>query len=286
MFPRLPSNNLHINSSREDYSRYESNLYEGLIDQKQFDELVQDVNYLHKDEYIRAYTKCLLQFIEELTAHYDPTPDLINKNLEQEQIDLSFNIAKANINEVYDKSLSFICQIIHIRAFDFAFIRYSNNRKKMDKLRFRQVITNKNDEVCWCPCNKHFERWRNVCGFENYVDKPCEDIPYNIQGLIKHLASHGLDDCRVHRLLYLYIYYLHDGKKDRRLVSKNFTSTFTKHCKIDLMIRYVLILYYCCNNTQKRKEDSMNPPYIPATQQGPQKHFHMWDFLWEHVPKY
>ena len=55
---------------------------------------MQDVNYLHKDEYIRAYTKCLLQFIEELTAHYDPTPDLINKNLEQDQIDLSFNIAK------------------------------------------------------------------------------------------------------------------------------------------------------------------------------------------------
>jgi len=30
----------------------------------------------------------------------------------------------------------------------------------------------------------------------------------------------------------------------------------------------------------------MDPPYIPATQQGPQKHFHMWNFLWEHVPKY
>ena len=118
------------------------------------------------------------------------------------------------------------------------------------------------------------------------MDKPCENTAYNIQGLIEHLQSHTLNDCRVHRLLYLYIYYLHDGKRDRRLVSKNFTSTFTKRCKIDLMIRYVLILYYFCNNTQKRKEDSMHPPYVPVGQTGPQKHFHMWDFLWDHVVKY
>ena len=27
-----------------------------------------------------------------------------------------------------------------------------------------------------------------------------------------------LENCKVHRLLYLYIYYLHRGKKDRKLV--------------------------------------------------------------------
>ena len=150
----------------------------------------------------------------------------IPTSLNQAEIDTAYNLAKNNTDQVFDKSLPFICHMIHLRAFDVQFIRYFKAKEIQDKETFPQPIWFKNERVCWCPCNNHFKTWRNKCCFEKYVDQPCENKACSMQELINHLQGHKLEDCKAHCLLYIFIYYLHKGKKDRHLVSQIRTKTF------------------------------------------------------------
>ena len=119
-----------------------------LIDQNKFEKLSASIERLDKEKYIRAYTKATTQFIDELTNLYDPPSDLIDKNLNQTEIDTTYSVAKHNIDQIFDKSLPFLYHIIHLHAFDISFLHYFKaNARKIKKASHNQSGSNMKEFV-------------------------------------------------------------------------------------------------------------------------------------------
>ena len=131
----------------------------------------------------------------------------VNDYKNQQAIDNAYSESKEECDFRLNDAKKFITCIRPLHVFEAGFNRLIHEKKS----------TYTQDRVCWCPCNKHFHRWRELyqCQYDDGDYRViCENKKFTPQELIAHLGSHRIEQCHYHRLLYLYIKTLYSLYRD------------------------------------------------------------------------
>ena len=228
-----PLSNYFTNSNSE-YREYEKYIFDGLMTEDKFDELTGATFRYAKDTYLKAYRKTLDQYLKELQDFHDPIESLRDKELKQDAIDLAYTLAKTKVEKELSNAISFITNLWHLKVFDFGFLRALQHKAQKSYV---------DEKCCWCPCNKYLDIWRKQFGCIDSIflknANICNNKQMNPQGMIDHAKSFTMKQCKVHRLIYLYLYYLYDGEVDINKVSTLQSNILSKKGNLNIVKRYM-----------------------------------------------
>ena len=227
--PDIPLSLKNEGYGDEDYRHY---IFDDFWSDDEYNDLTNNVSPLNEATYVKAYAKTLKHFVTNLTKLHDPIDDLRDKDIKQDAIDLAYQCARENFKNDYDMARTFLTNVYHLIPFEYGLLRFIQCEDD----------TVRDTAVCYCPCNGNFKKWRQAisCDDNTFLDAKnvCINTRYTPQDMINHLASYR-KDCKVHRLLYLYCFYLYDGEQDRANVSDSFSFTLRNRFNFNMVKRYV-----------------------------------------------